>query len=187
VSTGIPPAKSSTLRVPVRFALTFGAIALALFTLYAFPFAEGSVVSRFMAEYLAAYARLVGFVLGLVEPNVSIEGNIVHAGTSLQIVRSCDAMEVNILLSAAILAYPGVLLRKLAAVASCLTAVAAMNVVRILSLYYALREYGDAFDFLHLELWPLVMVVTAAVAFLAISGFLQKRASDDPAAVHASH
>jgi exosortase/archaeosortase family protein len=187
VSTGVPPAKASTLRVPVRFALTFASISLALFTLYAFPFAGGSVVDRFMAEYLAAYARLVGFVLGLVEPNVSVEGNIVHAGTSLQIVRSCDAMEVNILLSSAILAYPGVLIRKLAAVALCLTAVAVMNVVRILSLYYALREYGDAFDFLHLELWPLVMVATAGIVFLAVSGFLQERTPDDSTAVHASH
>lgn len=155
-----------------RHALHFVLIAGALFALYSFPYAESGISERFMQRYLSGYAELVGLVLGWFEPGVRVDGNTVLGTASLQIVKSCDAMEANILFAAAVLAFPAPTKRKLVALVVGVLAITVVNVIRISALYYVLVQRPRSFEFWHLELWPLLMIATSASLFFVSTRFL---------------
>lgn len=157
---------------PARNALRFVLIAGVLFALYSFPYAESGFSERLMDRYLAGYAELVGAFLGWFEAGVSVDGNTVLGRASLQIVKSCDAMEANILFAAAVLAFPAPVARKIVALAAGVLAITCVNVLRISALYYVLVHRPRSFEFWHLELWPLLMIATSVVLFFGSTRFL---------------
>jgi exosortase/archaeosortase family protein len=85
---------------------------------------------------------------------------------ALQIVKNCDAMDLQILLLSAIVALPvrwG--LRLLGGVAGFLL-VSLANVTRIASLYFIGVHAPAEFELAHREWWPLLLVLWALGAFL---------------------
>ncbi len=163
------------LRAGTRFALLFAALSAALFGVYFFPYAERGGSESFFAVYLARYASLVGYALRLVEPHVSVSGNVVAGRFSMQIIKSCDGMEANILFCAATLAFPGPWLRKLLAVVGGLLALVAFNVLRLCSLYFIGIYFPSAFEFAHFDLWPLLVISFALVEFLLVTRWINGR------------
>ncbi len=157
-----------------RFAVTFAAMSAVLFGLYFFPYAENGGSEAWFTAYLAQYARLVGHTLGLVEPHVSVTGNVVSGRFSMSIIKSCDGMEANILFCAATLAFPGSWRRKMLAVACGLVALVAFNVLRLCSLYYVGVYFPSAFEFAHFDVWPLLIVAFALVDFLFVARWVQR-------------
>ena len=153
-----------------RFAIGYVTIAGALFTLYCLPYRELGVSERWFRLYLSGYAQLAGAVLGLFEHGVSVSGTAILGRYPLQIVKNCDAIEIEILLASAILAVPRVPLRKRAvAAALAVLSVIAVNVFRIVSLYFVGVYWPQAFERLHLEIWPLLLVAFASSEFLYVS------------------
>jgi len=60
-----------------------------------------------LEAYLSWYARIVGSVISAIDSHVVVSGNrIVGPMFSIRIVQTCDAMEVTILLVAALAAFP---------------------------------------------------------------------------------
>lgn len=160
-------ARAATLRSPAsRFVVRFAAFALAGFVAYGFPYAPESAVSGWFESYLRTYAEVVAVVLSLFESNVVVHGTTLIGRTTIQVVRSCDAMDANVLLGSAILASEGARARKLFMLVLALLFVASLNVTRIVSLYFALVHYPSCFDALHLEVWPLILLSGAGAAFL---------------------
>ena len=76
-------------------------------------------------------------------------------------------METNLLFVAAVVALPGTWRRKLVAVGAGVAALAAVNLARICSLYFVGLYAPSAFDAIHLEVWPLILVAVAVVMFVA--------------------
>jgi len=167
-------------RAQVRFAVLFAATSAVLLGLYAFPYHELGLPETWFETYLAAYARLVGLVLGLLDPGVHVDGTLITGRYSLRIVKTCDAMEANALFAAAVLALGGPWLRKLGALALGLVALVSANVVRITTLYYAGALAPATFRALHEEVWPLILVAFAAVAFVVAAGFVRRGAPPEP-------
>jgi exosortase/archaeosortase family protein len=162
-----PTALALARRLGPRFALTYAAIAAALFGIYAFPFELLGARGDWLTGYLVAYAHLAGALLRCFEPGVVVEGTIVYGRFVLQIVRNCDAADVNILFTSAVLAFPGPFLRKLAPLLLGLAALIAANVLRICSLYYVGVHRPGWFHTAHEEVWPLVLVAFTLLTFLA--------------------
>jgi exosortase/archaeosortase family protein len=150
-----------------RFVLSFVAIAAIFFCLYCFPYAESGISETWIRAYLQGYARIVGFVLRLFEPGLVVSQNVVAGRFSMSIVRSCDAMEANMLFCAAVLAMPASVWRKSVALAAGLAALVAFNVVRLCCLYYVGVYWGRWFEVMHIEVWPLLMIAFATLDFLA--------------------
>lgn len=150
----------------VGFALRFAVIAGALFTVYAFPFELFGARQDWLHGYLAAYARLAGRVLSLFEPHVTVEDTFIHGRYSLQIVRNCDAADVNILFTSATLALPADFRRKLPLAVAGIVALVSANVARICSLYYVGVVAPDRFKLFHEEVWPMLLVACAVGTFL---------------------
>ena len=149
-----------------RFVLGFACLSAVFFCLYYFPYAESGVSEGWVAAYLERYAAVVGSIVGLFEPGVVVSHNVISGRFAMSIVKSCDAMEANILFCAAVLASPGVWLRKAAALAAGLAALVGVNVVRLCCLYYVGVYVPSWFEIAHLDLWPLLMIAFAVVDFM---------------------
>jgi exosortase/archaeosortase family protein len=154
----------------LRFVVSFAVVAGALFSLYSFPYPEGSTARRWSDSYLTAYAHLAGWVLSAFEHPITVAGQNIVGRYSLRIVRGCDAIDAQILLVAAVLAssshsWP----HRLWGAAVGFLVITVANVVRICSLYYAGSYLPAYFDFFHHEVWPLLLIVIAVVAFVVWS------------------
>jgi exosortase/archaeosortase family protein len=161
-------------RLGLRFAVVYAVIAGVLFGVYAFPFELFGARGDWLTGYLEAYARLAGALLSLVEPSVSVQGTYIYGRFPLQIVRNCDAADVNILFVSAMLAFPGPFLQKLVPLLVGVLALVVANVTRICSLYYVGVLSPDWFRVAHEEVWPLLLVAFAAATFLGCVKFLQR-------------
>jgi exosortase/archaeosortase family protein len=159
--------RAGNRRAQLRFALTFVLAAGALFSLYAFPYAERGRVQRWFGVYLAGYARLAGHVLGLFDSQVRVVGNVIAGRGSLAIVKTCDAMEANLLFFAAVLAVPARWSRKAVAAVLGTALLVAVNVARICSLYFVGIYFPGAFEFIHIEVWPALLIIVATAEFAA--------------------
>ncbi|HEX7669596.1 MAG TPA: exosortase H [Polyangiaceae bacterium] len=150
----------------LHFALWFAATAGVLFAVYTFPYRENGISESGFTAYLSWYARLTGHVLALFDPSVTVHGQDIVGRYNLRIVKSCDAMEANILFVAAVLAFPESWKKRVIGVALGVPLLVAINVLRICSLYYIGIHVPKAFEFFHLELWPLVLIGSGLAAFL---------------------
>ncbi len=155
-----------TGRLGLRFAVTFALIAAALFTVYAFPFELFGAREDWLNGYLAAYARLAGGVLSLFERGLVVDGTYIQGRYAMQIVRNCDAADVNIVFSSALLAFPGPWRKKALLLLLGLSLLVAANVTRICSLYYVGVWAPSWFKLAHEEVWPLVLVAITVGVFL---------------------
>ena len=122
-----------------------------------------------LTGYLRAYAATAGAVLRWFDPSVIVHGQDIVGRYPLRIVRTCDAMDVQILFVCAVLAWPTGWRRKALVAAGGAVALFVVNVARICSLYYVGLWRPTWFDFVHLELWPAVIVIAAVVAFAAFA------------------
>ena len=157
-----------------RFVIGFLATSAVLLSLYYFPYSDDGPVKRAIAGYLHLYAVVSGAVLRLFERGVTVSGTDIIGRYSLRLVRTCDAMDVNILLVSAVLAWPGRWRRRLLAAAIGLGCVLVVNVTRICSLYYVGVFHPSSFTFVHIELWPIAMLVVAVGAFLVLVRWMQR-------------
>ncbi|HEY3666847.1 MAG TPA: hypothetical protein VGL19_12630 [Polyangiaceae bacterium] len=164
-------------RQGTRFALRYGLIAALLFGVYAFPFELVGAKRDWLAGYLALYARIAGGTLGLFEPGISVTGSHIDGRFPMEIVRNCDAVEVNILFVSAVLAFPATWARRGLALLVGLPALVALNVLRICALYEVGVHAPTRFAVLHEQVFPLLLVLATALAFVGCAGFLRS----DPA------
>jgi exosortase/archaeosortase family protein len=171
-------------RERLRFALVFALIAGALLTVYSFPYAEHGMREDRFSWYLGAYARLSGSVIRLFDPSAHVAGREVIGRTSLTIAKYCDAMDVNLLLIAAMLACPSPWKRRLVGIVAGVLLLSVVNIGRIVALYQIGVHAPRAFEFVHVELFPLVMVVLAVGVFVVWSRWSRQL---EPTGIGAAH
>ena len=152
-------------RARLRFAAAFIAVGGLLLALYSFPYSEHGMPEVGFAWYLGAYARVAGAVIHLADPTVRVSGAELVGRTSLTIAKNCDAMDVNLLLIAAMIAFPAPWKRRLVGIVASVGLLSVVNVLRIVTLYQINIHAPRAFEFIHAEVFPLAMVALAVGAF----------------------
>jgi exosortase/archaeosortase family protein len=150
----------------VRFVVTFVVCAGILLALYSFPYAEDGLKERVFVGYLAAYARVTGAVLRLFDSGIHVVGREIVGKVSLVIAKNCDAMDINIVFAAAVLAFPARWKARLAGIAIGTGVLGVINVIRIATLYGVDARWPNLFEVVHAEVWPLLLVAIAVVMFL---------------------
>jgi len=161
----VPTRRSQVNRARVRFAVVFASVAGALLAVYSFPYQEHGFHENLFAWYLAGYARAAGAVIHLTDPLVRVAGAQIVGRTSLVIAKNCDAMDVNLLLSAAMIAFPAAWSRRLVGIAAGVALLSVVNVLRIVTLYHLNVRSPAAFELVHGEVWPFAMVSLAVGVF----------------------
>lgn len=162
-----------TLNRSQRFLLLFIASALGMFILLLSapvrPLIEG--FSGALAITAASIVRLAG---GICEQREAVMSNPLR-GFALEVRDGCNGVNVVILLWAAILGYPSAIGKKLWGLGAGLAAIQVLNLLRIISLFYLGQYYRSMFDFVHLYVWELLIILDAIVVFAMWSRRAQAR------------
>ena len=163
-----------------RFALTFGTLLVALFTLELLAPVQAAVIQPFtgwLADISAA-------IIKPFDADVTSYGRIIaHIETQFadSIEAGCNGVEAAIVLIAGILALPAPWKRKVAAIVLGFLAIQVMNIARIISLFYLGQWNLDVFTWTHLYLWPVLIMLDVLVVFIVYLRYLGGSADPVPA------
>jgi exosortase family protein XrtM len=150
---------------PLRFGLSF-IITFAILT-GAFEAARGSAFERFVVEdiLLMPTNRVINFLSPM--DHVELTGrSFVSGAYKMHVIRGCEGIEMFLLLSAAIIAFPATTARRLWGLAIGFVLAYALSVARLTALVYTLRHAPDAWESLHGLILPLAPVIVIAWYFL---------------------
>ena len=148
-----------------RFILIFLVCLIVLFTLELLQPAQTYVILPFTS----AVAHVSVWLMQLFDHGVVAQQNdILNAttGSGIEIVAGCNGVEAVLILVSAVLAFPAPWKHKVLGIGLGFLAIQALNLVRIISLYY-LHEHAPVwFEWFHLYLWQALIILDALVFWL---------------------
>lgn len=165
----------------VRFFVLFVVLLVGLFAFRITEFARDNITLPFTG----LLADISGFLITLFDSEVHTEGVVIRSlvnGFAVAIAPGCDGIEAVIILVAAVLAFPAPWKHKLAGIAIGFVAIQALNLVRIISLFYLGQWSQVAFDWFHLYLWQALIVLDALAVWLIWLRYLPRGRLSAPAA-----
>lgn len=158
----------------LRFMLLFLLFLTALFVAELLQPVDRHVI----VPFTSAIADVCVWIVGIFDPHAIAHGKILQSTTSgfaISIERGCNGVEAVIILISAMLAFPASWKHKLAGIGIGFLAIQAMNIVRIISLFYLGQWSRLWFDWFHLYLWQALIVLDALVVFLVWLRYLPRR------------
>ena len=164
----------------LRFLSIFSAVLLLLFLAELTPPVQRALVVPWTTLLASGCAWLVRTA----DPAVLSYGKVLQDATSgkgISIEAGCNGVEACIMLFAAIVAYPSAWRDKLSGIFVGMVAVQALNVVRIISLFYLVQWNTRAFEFAHLYLWQALIMLDVLVVWLAWLRWVTRRQPRPPA------
>ena len=147
-----------------RFSILFVVILLALFTFELTPPGQAIVKpwTALVADASSAFIRAFdGAALS--------QGNMVYSnktGFAMTIEAGCNGVEAMLVLLAGILAYPAPWRSKLIGLAIGAVAIQALNLVRIVSLFYLGQWDMKWFEWAHLYAWQALIMLDALLVWM---------------------
>ena len=148
-----------------RFFLTFVAILVALMTAELTPPVQEAVI----APWTHALVRISAGVITSFDSHVAAFGRILQStanGFAISIEAGCNGVEAAIILAAAMLAFPASWKQRAIGIVAGLVAVQALNVVRVISLFYLGQWNARAFEWAHLYLWQALIMLDVLIVWL---------------------
>lgn len=149
----------------IRFFILFTVLLIGLFTLEILQPAEKYVILPFTSLIADVSVWLIRFF----DDGVVAYANVIRdqaTGFGVRIERGCNGVEAMIILFAAVFAFPAPLKNKLIGAAAGFIAIQALNLVRIISLFYMGQWNQVAFEWFHLYLWQALIIMDALVVWL---------------------
>jgi exosortase H (IPTLxxWG-CTERM-specific) len=148
-----------------RFFVLFAVIGAALFA------AElaGPVQRAVVMPWTEALVRISAALITLFDSNVGAFGKILQSnatGFAVSIEAGCNGIEAAIVLIAAMLAFPAPWKNRAIGILAGLAAVQALNIVRVVSLFYLGQWSLTAFEWAHLYLWQALIMLDVLVVWL---------------------
>ena len=160
----------------VRFFVAFLLLQALLFGAELTPWAQ----RWFVVPWTDAVAAISAGIVKGFDPGVAADGKVLHSADgefAVSIEAGCNGVEATIVLVAAILAFPASWQRKLAGLGLGILAVQALNVIRVISLFYLGQWNFDAFDFAHRYVWQALIMLDVLIVWLLWVRTLSWRAS----------
>jgi exosortase H (IPTLxxWG-CTERM-specific) len=149
----------------LRFLAVFIALLTLMFGVELTPWAQASLV----APWTDAVAHTATALIHLFEPGVRAHGNVVGASDgsfAVSIEAGCNGVEATLVLIAAMVAWPASWRRRASGIVIGTIAVQALNVVRVVSLFYLGQWSRVAFEWAHLYVWQALIMLDVLVVWL---------------------
>lgn len=162
----------------LRFYILFVVLLAALFAIEILAPVQRTVILPFTA----VIADLCAWLMQAFDSDVIAQGKIIRSaetGFAISIEPGCNGVEAMIILFSAIVAFPAPWKHKLLGFAFGFVAIQAMNLVRIISLYYLGQWNTTAFQWFHLYLWQALIILDALVVWLIWLRYLPRPTSPD--------
>jgi len=149
----------------LRFFVLFLVLLAALFALELTPWAQTYVV----IPWTDTLARISTAIVTLFDANVVASGKVIRSTTNdfaVSIEAGCNGVEATIVLVAAMIAFPAPWRYRVAGLAIGFVAVQALNIVRIISLFYLGQWSYAVFEWAHLYVWQALIMLDVLVVWL---------------------
>jgi len=149
----------------VRFLITFLILLLVFFGAQLTPWGQDYFVTPWTNGLAHFCAQLVAFF----DETAVANGKILRStanGFAVSIEAGCNGVEATLVLLAAILAFPSTTRQKLWGLGWGILAVQGLNVVRIISLFYLGQWNMKAFEWAHLYIWQVLIMLDVLIVFL---------------------
>ena len=148
-----------------RFFILFVVILVTLFTAELTQPVQNAVV----LPWTEALARISAGLITLFDSHVAAFGKILQNttnGFAVSIEAGCNGIEAAIILIAAMLAFPAPWKHRVIGILAGLSAVQALNIVRVISLFYLGQWNMKAFEWAHLYLWQALIMLDVLIVWL---------------------
>lgn len=146
----------------ILFCLALAAIMAIYFWMYNQPFFD--IINL---PIVKGYAWIGHKVLNLFGQSTTFEQTVImNKIFSIDISKGCDAVTPTILFLAAVLVFPISFKWKTPALIIAPLALAALNIIRIVSLFLIGVYAPDFFEFAHIELWQVIFIVFCFVGWV---------------------
>ncbi|NDH41115.1 MAG: exosortase H [Gammaproteobacteria bacterium] len=158
-----------------RFLLTFGGVLIGLFTLEMLKPVQETIIQPFTG----LLAMLSTAIILPFDDSVIAQGRVLRdaaTGFAVSIEAGCNGVEAAIVLIAGIMAFPARTTHKLVAISAGFIFVQALNIVRIISLFYLGQWNYSVFEWFHLYLWPVLIMLDVLVVFALYLSWLGRHA-----------
>lgn len=158
-----------------RFVTVFALVLVGLFTVEMLTPVQEHVITPFTGMLAKISA---GIVLPF-DSSVIAHGKILQFGDSgfaVSIEAGCNGVEATIVLIAAVIAFPASWRARTTAIGLGFLAIQAMNIVRIISLFYLGNWNLDLFSWVHLYLWPALIMLDVLIVFIVYLRYLSAKA-----------
>jgi exosortase H (IPTLxxWG-CTERM-specific) len=158
-----------------RFLLTFGGVLIGLFTLEMLKPVQETIIQPFTG----LLAMLSTAIILPFDDSVIAQGRVLRdaaTGFAVSIEAGCNGVEAAIVLIAGIMAFPAKTAHKLVAISAGFIFVQALNIVRIISLFYLGQWNYSVFEWFHLYLWPVLIMLDVLVVFALYLSWLGRHA-----------
>jgi exosortase H (IPTLxxWG-CTERM-specific) len=158
-----------------RFVIIFLSVLICLFTLEM----QNSVQHAVIEPFTGLLAKLSAALILPFDESVLAYGKVLQfgpGGFAVSIEAGCNGVEATIVLVAAVLAFPAPWRARLAAIVVGFLAVQVMNILRIISLFYLGNWNLDAFAWVHLYLWPALIMLDVLIVFIVYLRYLSRQA-----------
>lgn len=147
-------------RPETRFLILFLGILGISFTVIALR----PVNDAFVVPYTTLIARVSGAILGFFGEDITISGRVLSSPRfAVTIYNGCNGLITSLIFISGVLAFPARWSAKLLGVVGGLAAIQAINMVRIISLFYIGIYLPDLFNSSHVFIWQ-SLVILAGVA-----------------------
>lgn len=145
----------------------FVGVFLGLLVLAQIVYYQFVITSAAFRAYMGLTASAAAVVLGVLGESVTVDGMLMHADVSMSLKTGCDGLQAMALLAIGIVAFPVDARRKLPGIAIGIGLILALNVLRIVSLFWALAHAPAIFQTLHVHVWPAGLVLVAVLFWVA--------------------
>ncbi len=162
----------------VRFLVLFLVLLAVLFGLELTPWGQ----EYFVMPWTNGLAHFCAQLVALVDDSAVANGKILRSTANnfaVSIEAGCNGIEATIILLAAVLAFPSTIKQKLWGLAIGFVAIQALNVVRIVSLFYIGQWNMTVFEWAHLHIWPALIILDALIFFMIWLRFVTKQHAKD--------
>ena len=148
-----------------RFLVVFVALLAVAFAFELTPFAQAHVVT----PWTDAVASMSAALMRTFDATITTSGNVIASSTSpfaVSIEAGCNGVEATLVLVAAILAFPAPWPHRLRGIVAGVVAVQALNVLRVISLFYLGRYDRDVFEWAHLYVWQALIMLDVLIVWV---------------------
>ena len=160
-----------------RFLFVFVACLMVLFTVELLNPVQATVIQPFTA----GLAWISAAVVLPFDETVISSGRILRdsvTGFAVSIESGCNGVEASIVLIAGVIAFPATWKERLTAILLGFAAIQALNILRIVSLFYLGQWNYDMFEWTHLYLWPVLIMMDVLLVFAIYLRWLSRSTND---------
>jgi exosortase H (IPTLxxWG-CTERM-specific) len=151
-----------------RKSLFFLARFLVLLVVFYFLVAWNPINDAVIVPFTAAIARVSAGILNVLGEKVTAAGTEIRSGAfAVQIENGCNGIEAALLFGSAVLAFPAPWRRRLLGLVAGFAAIQALNLVRVVSLFWIGAHRPALFNSSHTVIWQSAVVLASVLLFLA--------------------